>query len=628
MHYCSVEKIAKTHGVQTLFRDLSFNINEKQKIALIARNGTGKSSLLRILAGLDTPDEGKVWIHKDVKVVLFDQEPAFEEELSVAENIFRLDHPVMNAIRHYEAVAETDNQEELMNAIGEMDRLGAWDFDAQVKVILGRLNIHHLHQSMSVLSGGQRKRVALARTLIDAGFENQHVLMLMDEPTNHLDLKMVEWLEGYLTQSRMTLLMVTHDRYFLDSVCEEIWEMEDGQLYTYTGTYEDYLEKRALRIENQLASIDKAKNEYRKELEWMRRQPQARTTKARSRINAFSGVEERAKQRVQEANLQLNLKMNRLGGKVVLLKKVYKAYGQNVILKGFDYTFNKGERVGIIGENGVGKSTFLNIVQGIEQPDSGKVQTGDTVIFGHYSQDGLTWKEDLRVIEYVKQFAETFPVAGGGALTAAKFLELFLFPPEKQYTHLSNLSGGEKRRLQLLTILFSNPNFLILDEPTNDLDLPTLQVLERFLADFGGCLVIVSHDRYFMDKLVDHLLVFEGEGEIRDFPGNYTQYRLDLWQREEQEKQDKAEKQKEENTVAVSANEDKVKTKLSFKEQREFQQIEKDIPMLEERKNVLQMAMQETTDFEVLQKLAHELADIDSAIEEKETRWLELSEYI
>ncbi len=622
MHYCSAENISKTYGVQTLFSNLSFHIHEKQKIALIARNGTGKSSLLKILAGLETPDEGRVWVHKDVRVALFDQEPVFQEHLSIAENIFKLDHPVMNAIRNYEEVAELEDAEKLMEAIAEMDRLGAWDFDAQVKTILGKLNIHHLHQRMATLSGGQRKRVALARTLIDAGFESNHVLMLMDEPTNHLDLEMVEWLEGYLTQSRMTLLMVTHDRYFLDAVCEEIWELENNQLYTYTGSYENYLEKRAMRIENQASSIEKAKNEYRKELEWMRRQPQARTTKSRSRINAFTDVEARAKQRINDSNLQLNLKMNRLGGKVVLMKKIYKAYGNNVILKGFDYTFNKGERVGIVGKNGVGKSTFLNIVQGIQEPDSGKAQAGDTVIFGHYSQDGLTWKEDMRVIEYVKQFAETFPLAGGGALTPAKFLELFLFPPEKQYTYLSNLSGGEKRRLQLLTILFSNPNFLILDEPTNDLDLPTLQVLEKFLEDFQGCLVIVSHDRYFMDKLVDHLLVFEGDGLVRDFPGNYTQYRIDLWQQEEAGKQQRDAQQKTDLPKPVQ---EKIKTRLSFNEQREFNQLEKDIPALEGRKKAIGDEMSATTDFETLQNLANEMAALNEQLEAKEMRWLQLS---
>ena len=525
MHYVSAEGLSKSYGIQPLFSNISFHIEEGDKIALVARNGTGKSTLLRILAGKETPDEGKAWINKDVDVVLFEQEPAFMEDKSVVDNIFFHNHPIMNAIREYEVISEQDDPVLLSAAVMKMDELGAWDFDAKVKQVLGKLNIHQLNQPVRTLSGGQRKRVALARTLIDVGFEHKHVLLVMDEPTNHLDVEMVEWLEHYLDKENTTLLLVTHDRYFLDTVCDEIWELDGSELYSYKGDYANYLEKKAARTESEAASIDKARNLYRKELEWMRKQPRARTTKSKSRQDNFYEVEKKAKQQVLDEQLQLEMKMNRLGGKVIELKKVYKSYGEKVLLKGFDYTFKKGERIGVVGKNGVGKSTFINILQGLEQADSGKINVGDTVLFGNYSQQGLVVKEDMRVIEFVKNMAEHFPLAGGGSLSAAQFLQLFLFDPDKQYTYISKLSGGEKRRLHLLSILFRNPNFLILDEPTNDLDLPTLGVLENFLSEFPGCLLIVSHDRYFMDRLVDHLFVFEGDGWIRDFPGNYSQYR-------------------------------------------------------------------------------------------------------
>ena len=528
MHYVSVEALTKAYGIKPLFQNISFHIEEGDKIALVARNGSGKSTLLKILAGKETPDDGKVWIHKDVDVALFEQEPSFNEEISILNNIFDHDHPVLNAIKEYELVSEENDSEKLGRAIVNMDELGAWDFDAKVRQILGKLNIHHLNQPVKNLSGGQRKRAALARTLIDIGFEHKHVLLIMDEPTNHLDVEMVEWLEHYLSKENVTLLLVTHDRYFLDTVCEEIWELDGSDLYVHKGDYENYLEKKTSRLESEEASIDKAKNIYRQELAWMRKQPKARTTKSKSRQDNFYEVEKKAKQRMEDAQVELQTKMSRLGGKVAELKKVYKKYDDKIICKGFDYTFKKGERAGVVGKNGVGKSTFINIVQGLEQPDSGKVNIGDTVIFGNYSQQGLQVKEDMRVIEFVKNIAENFPLASGGSLSASQFLNLFLFPPDQQYTYISSLSGGEKRRLHLLSILFRNPNFLVLDEPTNDLDLPTLGVLENFLSEFAGCLLIVSHDRYFMDRLVDHLFVFEGDGVIKDFPGNYSQYRMSL----------------------------------------------------------------------------------------------------
>lgn len=629
MHYVSVEELTKSYGIQPLFSGISFHIEEGDKIALVARNGTGKSTLLRILAGKETEDDGKVWISKDVDVVLFEQEPAFIEEKSVVDNIFFHEHPVIKAIKEYETASEEGDADKLSAAVVKMDELDAWNFDAKVKQVLGKLNIHHLNQPVNTLSGGQRKRVALARTLIDIGFEHKHVLLIMDEPTNHLDVEMVEWLEHFLDKENVTLLLVTHDRYFLDATCNEIWELDNSSLHVYKGTYENYLEKKAARIESEAASIDKARNLYRKELEWMRKQPRARTTKSKSRQDHFYEVEKKAKQQIADEQLQLDMKMNRLGGKVIELKKVYKNYGEKIILKGFDYTFKKGERIGVVGKNGVGKSTFINILQGTEKADSGKINAGDTVIFGNYSQQGLIIKEDMRVIEFVKNMAENFPLAGGGSLSAAQFLQLFLFDPDKQYTYISKLSGGEKRRLHLLSILFRNPNFLILDEPTNDLDLPTLGVLENFLSEFPGCLVIVSHDRYFMDRLVDHLFVFEGDGVIRDFPGNYSQYR-DEQNRSETRRMNQGapgpEIQKGLSDNRLPASGSKMK-QLSYKEKREFELLEKEIPELTKEKELITQKLNSSgTPFAELQQLSLRIGEVTRLLDEKEMRWLELSE--
>ncbi|MBL7769954.1 MAG: ABC-F family ATP-binding cassette domain-containing protein [Flavipsychrobacter sp.] len=626
MHYVSAEGLGKSYGIKPLFENISFHIEEGDKIALIARNGSGKSTLLKILAGRETPDSGTCWIHKDVTVALFDQEPEFNEQDSILDNIFHHEHPTLNAIKAYEAASELENTDLLNTAIERMDETGGWDFEAKVKQILGKLNIHQLNQQVGTLSGGQRKRVALARTLIDIGFDHKHTLLIMDEPTNHLDIQTVEWLEHFLNQERVTLLLVTHDRYFLDAVCEEIWELDGSELYTYKGDYETYMERKAARMEQQAASVDKARNVYRKELEWMRKQPKARTTKSKSRIDAFAEVEAKAKQRLEEQALQLQMKMNRLGGKVIELKKLYKKYDDKDILKGFDYTFKKGDRIGIVGPNGVGKTTFLNILQGIEQADSGKVNIGETIVFGYFSQQGLTYKEDMRVIEYVKTFAENFPLANGGSLSAAQFLQLFLFTPDQQYSYISALSGGEKKRLLLLTILFRNPNFLILDEPTNDLDLPTLAVLENFLSEFQGCLLIVSHDRYFMDRLVDHLFVFEGNGFIRDFPGNYTIYRI--WQKEQEQKSITGPVVAGSNQTAQQVTTASVsKKKLSFNEKREFEQLEKDLPKLEKEKAALSEKLASgQLEFQELQEISLKIGKISEELEEKEMRWLELSE--
>ena len=642
MNYVSVENLTKSYGIMPLFKGISFNINEGDRIALVARNGIGKTTLLRILSGKEVPDSGTAKVHKDVHLVLFEQDPQFIETASVTQNLFNQAHPIMKAISNYEMAMETEDENLITDAIMEMEENNAWDFESKVKTILTQLNIHHLEQPVSKLSGGQRKRVSLAKTLIQIGFEPKHVLLLMDEPTNHLDLNMIEWLENYLEQEKVTLLLVSHDRYFLEAVTDEIWELEREKLYSYKGDYENYLEKKAARIESELASIDKAKNTFRKELEWMRKQPKARTTKSKSRQDNFYDVEAKAKQKIEDTNLQLDMKMTRLGGKIIEAIKVYKSYGDLVVLKGFDYTFSKGERIGIVGKNGVGKSTFLQILQGLTAPDSGKINVGDTIVFGHFSQEGLTYKKDMRVIEYLKTFAEQFPLASGGTLSAAQFLELFLFTPDKQYTYLSALSGGEKKRLQLLTILFKNPNFLILDEPTNDLDLPTLAVLEQFLIDFAGCVLLVSHDRYFMDKLVDHLFIFEGDGVIRDYPGNYTQFRIlekskqnyaflssDITTKVEHELKPMAPAAATSpvNDLVIDNAPKKVAEKMPYKEKLELEQLNKSVPALEIKKATLTDELNNTTgDYNAITALSAQLASVTAELEAAELRWLELSE--
>jgi ABC transport system ATP-binding/permease protein len=629
MHYVSADKISKSYGIKPLFTNITFHISEGDKIALIARNGSGKSTLLKILSGKDTVDEGNIWIHKDVTVALFEQEPQFAEDLSVLDNIFHYKHPVAEAMRNYEKILSEGSKDhnELSAALARIDELGAWDFEAKVHQILSKLNIHNLDQKVKTLSGGQRKRVALAQVLIDIGFEHKHVLLIMDEPTNHLDVTMVEWLENYLNQQKVTLLMVTHDRYFLEDVCDEIWELDNEVLFTYEGDYQSYLEKKAARIENTIANIDKAKNLFRKELEWMRKQPKARTTKSKSRQDNFYDIQTKAKQKVEDLQVELQMKMSRLGGKVAELKKVYKSYGDKVILKGFDYTFKKGERIGIVGANGAGKSTFLQMLQGLEHQDSGKINIGETVVFGNFSQQGLEIKEDMRLIEFVKNIAENFPLADGSTLSASQFLTLFLFPPEQQYTYVSKLSGGEKKRLQLLSILFRNPNFLILDEPTNDLDLPTLSVLENFLSDYPGCLLIVSHDRYFMDRLVDHLFVFEGDGVVRDFPGNYSNYRIE--ERAKEKAKDNPKKPEVEAPKVEVAKPAPEKKKFSFKDKREYDQLEKDIAALEaEKVTITEKMMDQSLNYDDIQRLSNRMITITELLEEKELRWLELSEYI
>lgn len=621
MLYLSAENLTKSYGIKPLFNNLTCHVAKGDKIAIVARNGTGKSTLLKIFAGKETSEEGKVTVNKEVQALLFEQTPLLTAGMSVIDNVFKNNNPVMQLIKEYELAVEDHDADKINELLPRMEDASAWDFESKVEQILTRLNIHHLHQNVELLSGGEQKRVALARTLIEIGFDERHTLLLMDEPTNHLDIEMVEWLEYFLNQSKTTLVMVTHDRYFLDRVCNVIWEIENEELFVHRGDYENFLYNKAVRIENSLSEVDKAKNLYRKELAWMRKQPKARTTKSKSRIDAFFEVEKKAKTIIEDQNISLGMKMTRLGGKVVDMKKVYKSFGNKVILKGFDYLFNRNERIGIIGKNGVGKSTLINLVQGLIPPDSGKINVGETVVFGYFSQQGLVIKKDRRVIEFVKDIAENFPMADGSTLSASQFLKLFLFKDDQQYGMISKLSGGEKRRLHLLSILFNNPNFLILDEPTNDLDIQTLGVLENFLAEFKGTVMIVSHDRYFMDRLVDHLFVFEGDGVISDFPGNYTEYREMVKKKKNVPERYVAEKIME--TPATKS----ASSKLTYLEKKELQNLEVELKSLSKEQKQIELQLTEGgEDYLTLQNLGTKLLEIKDRLNKKELRWLELSE--
>jgi len=634
MHYASIENLKKSFGIRTLFEDISFYIEEGDKIAFVARNGSGKSTLLKIIAGKETADSGTVWIHKEVKVIMLQQETAFENDLSIWDNILNLDNPIVKLVKEYEMLLdnESHDEERISQLVTELTEASAWTFESDLKQILGKLNLHHLNEPVKNLSGGQRKRVALAQALIESQLHEGKSLLILDEPTNHLDVEMIEWLENFLATNKSTLLLVTHDRYFLDAVCNEIVELDDEKIYVYKGDYDYFLEQKSLRQEVQQSELQKDKNIFRKELEWMRKQPKARTTKSKSRQDAFAEVADRVSQKKEVAEVSLQVKMTRMGGKVLEMKKVYKSYGDKVIMRGFDYTFKKGERIGIVGKNGTGKSTFLKIALQLLPPDSGKINHGETIVFGNFSQEGLQYKEDKRAIEFVKDFAEYFPLADGSKISASQFMEKFGFTPQQQFTPLSKLSGGEKRRLHLLSILFKNPNFLVLDEPTNDLDLQTLRTLEEFLQDFPGCILIVSHDRYFMDRLVDHLFAFEGNGLIRDFPGNYSQYRM--WKQLEENKPQNAESRKQKSEGDGQSAESKMqkiqanaKQKLSFKEKAEFENLEDEIAELEKEKELLEVRLSNgSADFEKLQETSEKINDIIVLIDKKETRWLELSE--
>ena len=623
MNYISVENLTKTYGIVTLFEDISFNINEGDKIAIVAKNGSGKTTLLNILMGKDFADSGTVIINKDIQVVLFDQEIHFESGQTITEFIMSLDSPPMQALRNYQKSLTSDDSEFMEQAFIEMENQKAWGLENEMKQILSQLKITDLNAKMDNLSGGQIKRVALAKLLIETRVEHKHTLLIMDEPTNHLDVDMVEWLEQYLSRAMVTLLLVTHDRYFLDSVCDIIWEIEDKKLYVHHGAYAQYLENKSIREENLNATIDKANNLYRKELEWMRRQPKARTTKSKSRIEACYETEKTAKIDTKKQELELDFGMKRLGKKILELRNINKKFGDKIILDNFSYQFQRGEKVGIIGKNGVGKSTLLNIIQGLETYDSGEIEVGETIKFGYFSQKGLTYKEDQRVIDFMKDIAEYYPLANGKSISASQFLKMFLFNEQTQYTTISNLSGGERRRLYLISVLFQNPNFLIFDEPTNDLDLPTLTVLESFLAQFQGCLIIVSHDRYFMDKIVDHLLVFEGEGKIKDFIGSFTEYRDQLSQSKNTKKNEPAKPTEEKQTTNTNC-----KRKLSFKEQKELENIEKEMPVLKEKQDEILEKLNNETDYNIISELSQKLEETTSQLEAHEMRWLELQEIL
>jgi len=623
MNYISVENLTKTYGIVTLFEDISFNINEGDKIAIVAKNGSGKTTLLNILMGKDFADSGTVVINKDIQVVLFDQEIHFESGQTITEFIMSLDSPPMQALRNYQKSLTSDDSEFMERAFIEMENQKAWGLENEMKQILSQLKITDLNAKMDNLSGGQIKRVALAKLLIETRVEHKHTLLIMDEPTNHLDVDMVEWLEQYLSRAMVTLLLVTHDRYFLDSVCDIIWEIEDKKLYVHHGAYAQYLENKSIREENLNATIDKANNLYRKELEWMRRQPKARTTKSKSRIEAFYETEKTAKMDTRKQELELDFGMKRLGKKILELKNINKKFGDKIILDNFSYQFQRGEKVGIIGKNGVGKSTLLNIIQGLETYDNGEIEVGETIKFGYFSQKGLTYKEDQRVIDFMKDIAEYYPLANGKSISASQFLKMFLFNEQTQYTTISNLSGGERRRLYLISVLFQNPNFLIFDEPTNDLDLPTLTVLESFLAQFQGCLIIVSHDRYFMDKIVDHLLVFEGEGKIKDFIGSFTEYRDQQTQSKNIKKSEPAKPVEEKQTKNTNS-----KRKLSFKEQKELENIEKEMLILKEKQDEILEKLNNETDYGIISELSQKLEETTSQLEAHEMRWLELQEIL
>ncbi len=629
MNYLRAENIAKHYGDRTLFEGITFSIEEGQKIALVAKNGTGKTNLLNIIAGADTTDAGSVVISKDIVSAYLEQQPHMPEGINVWDHLFNANSELLNVVAEYEKLllheSDDDNYlNRLQHCMEEMDRLNAWDYEVRVKQILEKLNITQYEQDVSTLSGGQQKRLALARILI-----MQPDFVIMDEPTNHLDLDMIEWLEGYLKSSKMTLFIVTHDRYFLDNVCSEIIELERGQLYFYKGNYAYYLEKKADREFREGREADKARNLMKKELEWMRKQPKARGTKSKSRIEAFYDLQEKAKYIADDKQVELDVKMQRLGSKIIEFHGLCKSYKQGdrtiQVLNNFSYIFKPGERIGIIGKNGVGKSTFLNIIQGIEKADTGVISTGDTVKFGYYSQVGITIKEDKRVLEVVKDIAEYIELSKGEQLSASQLCKRFLFDDKIQHTFVSKLSGGEKRRLFLLTVLIKNPNFLILDEPTNDLDIDTLNVLEEFLESFKGCLLIVTHDRYFMDKLVDHLFLFEGNGIVRDFNGNYQDYL-----NEEKIPLEPVTKQpvQREVVVAEKPKMDANKRKPTFNEKREYAQLTAEIEKLEiEKKDTENKLSASDLHFEQIQKLASQLEQINQHIDLKSLRWLELNDF-
>jgi len=615
--YLQVENLTKSFGDLVLFNGISFGIAEGQRIGLIAKNGSGKTTLLNILAGKEGYDEGKITFRRDLRVDYLEQSPKYPEELTVLEACFYHGNSTVELIKEYERCMETPGNPGMDELLVRMEHEKAWDYERRAKRILSQLKIRDFSQKIGHLSGGQLKRVALANILI-----TEPDLLILDEPTNHLDLDMTEWLEEYLNRGSLSLLMVTHDRYFLDRVCSEIIEIDNRQLYSYKGNYSYYLEKRQERIEATNAEIARANNLYRTELEWMRRMPQARGHKARYREEAFYELEKVAKQRTYDANVKLDVKASYIGSKIFESDHLCKHFGDLKILDDFSYIFARYEKMGIVGNNGTGKSTFIKILMGLEKPDSGTLDIGETVRFGYYSQEGLQFNEQMKVIDVITDIAEVIELGNGKRLTASQFLQHFLFTPETQHSYVYKLSGGERRRLYLCTVLMRNPNFLVLDEPTNDLDIVTLQVLEEYLQNFKGCVIVVSHDRYFMDKVVDHLLVFKGQGDIRDFPGNYSDYRD--WKLAKAEHEKEAAKPKEEKTQRVRLND---KRRMTFKERKEFEQLEKEIAALEEEKKQIEEALcSGTLSVDELTEKSKRLPLLNDELDEKTMRWLELSE--
>lgn len=616
MNYLSVENVSKSYGTRLLFEDISFGINEGQKIGFIAKNGSGKTSLLKIIAGEDTPDSGQVNYRRGLKMAFLPQDPILNPELTVEQSIFSSENPILSIIDAYEkAIQNPEDADNLQRAMDAMDAHQAWDFETQYKQILFQLKLENLQQKVKSLSGGQKRRLALANALL-----TKPDLLILDEPTNHLDLEMIEWLESFFAQENITLFMVTHDRYFLERVCNEIVELDERLLYSYKGNYSYYLEKREQRLETEAAEQAKTKQLFKSELDWMRRQPKARTTKSKSRIEDFHEIRERAQKRRKDHQVQLEINMERMGTKVVELHNISKSYGDKKILDKFNYNFQPGERIGIIGKNGTGKSTFLNLLTGNIKPDAGKVVIGETIEFGYYTQTGLPFKEGQKVIDVIREFGEFIPLKKGRQISAAQLLERFLFDRKQQYDYVEKLSGGERKRLYLCTVLIRNPNFLILDEPTNDLDIMTLNVLESFLLDFPGCLIVVSHDRYFMDKIVDHLFVFRGDAIIEDFPGNYSDFRV----------YDESIPQERKEGVASQARteweESKPKAKLSYQEQREFKNLEKEIDKLENERDALQEKFStENWSVAEIDENSLKLQEIIEKIDLKTERWFELS---
>lgn len=619
MNYLSGENVGRNLGERWLFKNLNFGVLQGEKVALIGTNGCGKSSLLDVVAGLVPADEGVLSVRKDIKVGYLSQNPAFTASSSVLETIFSSENPTTTAIKNYEIAVETNNLDDIVKYSEEVTSLDAWDYEAKVKQILGKLGIDDFEKLMGELSGGQQKRVFLAKMLIE-----EPDFLIMDEPTNHLDVDTIEWLEGYLSSSNVTLFMVTHDRYFLDKVCNRIMELVDSKVYRYVGNYAYFLEKKAERAEIEAVTQEKDRQLFKKELDWMRRQPKARTHKAQYRVEAFQDLKEKTSNIKVDDKLELSMRTERMGNKIIEIQHVSKSYNGVKFISEFNYTFKKGDRIGIVGKNGMGKSTLLGLINGEIKPDMGKIVKGETIKIGYYKQEGLTFNENQKVIDAVREIAEYIKMADGREVTVSNFLTQFLFPPAMQYSMISKLSGGEKRRLQLLKILVQSPNFLILDEPTNDLDISTLNVLEDFLLAYSGCLLIVSHDRYFLDSVVDQTFGFEGNGQIKDYPGNYTDYKE--WQEEKLKQQKKADQIKAKEPIVVQKVELE-KRKLSFKEQKELEDLEKNMAKLEDKKRSLTQKLSgEVLDFDEIAKISKELEAIAEDLEAKELRWLELSE--